>query len=167
MMIIGTPFEMSLSRSPSPRADGGWSSPGLSSSFGEGSALDGSASAHRSNGNGNSVTWEGAKKKSAIINGGLSGPNGGFFNRHMRSISNSLPNFNMGGGEYSYAEKEKLGRGRWSSKDGTWHGRIRMGFWKAARKMKKRYLIFPVLLFLWMLFYVTRKSSGKRLLKHC
>lgn len=159
IVALGTPHEMSLSRSPSPRLDGGWSSPGLSSQFGEGSGLDGPAPIHRTNGNGAHVTWEGAKKKSAIING-VAGASGGFFKRHIRNLSSNLPSFNMGSGDYSFAEKEKLGRGRWTSKDGNWQGRIRAVFGKVARKMKLRFVIVLALIFGIILFYMTRRSPA-------
>lgn len=115
--------------------------------------MDGPAPVHRANGNGNHVTWEGAKKKSAMV----SGVNGGFIQRHIRNISNSLPSFNKGSRDYSYAEKEKLGRGRWTSKDGSWQGRIRAILGNVARKMKLRFVIVLALVFGIILFYTTRK----------
>jgi mannan polymerase II complex MNN10 subunit len=55
-----------------------------------------------------------SKAKSDEVNGypAFSIRNNGFFARHARSISGSLPRFNLGG-RRDYAEKEKLGRGRW------------------------------------------------------
>src|SRR5277367_5077615 len=110
---------MSLSRSPSPRAEGGWSSPGLTT------FADGADNTRQSNSSGNSVTWAGAKKNSELVNGGHKSfpKNAGFLNRHMRKLSNSLPRFDMGG-DYSYSEKEKLGRGRWSA-NGSIISRVR------------------------------------------
>jgi len=146
---------MSLSRSPSPRPGGGWASPGLSSQFGNG---EGRSSPPKSFGSNGSVTWESAKAKSAGVNGypSFSTQNNGFFNRHYRNISNSLPRFNLGS-EKSYAEKEKLGRGRWSPKDGSRLGRLRNGLGRMSRKMKIRSLIAIGFIFIVLVFYVSRK----------
>ena len=149
---------MTLSRSPSPRPGGGWASPGLNSPYGTGS---GSSTPHQSyggNGNGNSVTWDSAKAKSEGVNGypSFSTQNNGFFNRHYRNISNSLPRY-ITGSEKSYAEKEKLGRGRWMSKDGSKLARLRNAVGRINRGT--RLGIFGVLAFILaiILFYTTRK----------
>ena len=87
---------MSLSRSPSPRPGGGWASPGLNSPYVDVSGRASPASGYR--GNGNTVTWESAKAKSEGVNGypSFSTQNQGFFNRHIRKLSSSLPRFSMG-----------------------------------------------------------------------
>jgi mannan polymerase II complex MNN10 subunit len=151
---------MSLSRSPSPGPGGGWASPGLSSpAFAE---VSGRSSPHKSyrsaNGNGNSVTWESAKAKTDGVNGypSFSTQNNGFFNRHYRSISNSLPRFNMGL-DKSYAEKEKLGRGRWMPRDGSRLGRLRAAAGRVSRKMRLRLLVVFAFIMMFILFYSTRK----------
>jgi mannan polymerase II complex MNN10 subunit len=149
----GTPaFPMSLSRSPSPRLNGGWSSPGLTTS------ADDTNNDRLSNSRGNNVTWAGAKKKSELVNGGhLPYPSGnGFLNRHMRSLSNSLPRFNMGG-DYSYAEKEKLGRGRWSARDASFISRLRNRVIQFARKSRLRFIIIMGVVLLFFLYIFTRK----------
>ena len=155
--IPGTPnIPMSLSRSPSPIPGGGWASPGLNDGINERS---GSAKGHL-NGGASSVTWESAKAKSNGINGypSFSTQNNGFFNRHYRKISSNLPHFNIGS-EKSFAEKEKLGRGRW--RDGARIARIK----SLARRAKQRsgragivVIAIMVFSFLYMLFYVTRKA---------
>lgn len=148
----GTPaLPMSLSRSPSPRAEGGWSSPGLTT------FADGTDNVRKSNSSGNNVTWAGAKKKSELVNGGhLPFPkNTGFFKRHMRSLSNSLPRFNMGG-DYSYSEKEKLGRGRWSAKDGSIISRVRNRVIQFARKSRPRFIFILGVVLLSILYMFTR-----------
>lgn len=155
----GTPaFPMSLSRSPSPRLDGGWSSPGLTTS------TDDTDASRLSSSRGNNVTWAGAKKKSELVNGGhLPFPNGnGFFNRHMRKLSNNLPRFNIGG-DYSYSEKEKLGRGRWSAKDGSLIGRWRNRIIQFARKSRLRFMIIIGVVLLFILYMCSRKFSGPNL----
>ena len=120
--LAGTPFDeeeeeqkhMSLDRSPSPQRDGGWSSPGLTVPMDE---LNGSRPRYGDVNGGAGVTWASAKANSARVNGYPSyrSQNQGFFDRHMRKISSSLPNlpyFSNYWQEDRYAEKEKLGRGR-------------------------------------------------------
>lgn len=153
---------MSLSRSPSPRPGGGWASPALSSSYVNVSGRSSPAKSHRSgNGGTNSVTWESAKAKSEGVNGypSFSTQNNGFFNRHYRSISNSLPSFNIGP-EKSYAEKEKLGRGRWVPRDGSKLARIKNFLGRINRKMKIRILLVLGLITMIILFYTTCKPLG-------
>jgi mannan polymerase II complex MNN10 subunit len=148
---------MSLSRSPSPSPGGGWASPGLNSSYGGTSGRSSPQKSYR--GNGNSVTWESAKAKSAGVNGGypsFSTQNNGFFNRHYRSISNSLPRFNMGS-DKSYAEKEKLGRGRWMPRDGKL-GRLRAALGRTSRRARISFVLFVGLIIMYFLFYSTRMS---------
>jgi mannan polymerase II complex MNN10 subunit len=150
--LKGTPaFPMSLSRSPSPRRDGGWSSPGLTTS------VDDPDSVRSSNSRGNNVTWAGAKKKSELVNGGhLPFSKGdGFFNRHMRNLSNSLPRFDMNG-DYSYSEKEKLGRGRWSA-NGSTISRLRNRVIQLARKSRLRFMIIVGVVLLFIIYMFTRK----------
>lgn len=85
--------------------------------------------------------------------------NQGFFHRHMRRISNSLPRFNANA---HYAEKEKLQRGRWGpAQPGTLLGRLRNMAGRAGRKSKLRALLVFVLLFGLWLFYQSRTSLGQ------
>lgn len=148
---------MSLSRSPSPIPGGGWSSPGLSS---EAIERSGSGKGYRVNGSAKSVTWESAKAKSDGLNGypSFSTHNNGFFNRHYRKISSSLPHFSIGA-EKSYAEKEKLGRGRWTGRESDIMARVRSIARRVSRKLKLRGLIVIALIFLYFLFYITRKFA--------
>ena len=152
---------MSLSRSPSPRPGGGWASPGLNSSYGETSGRSSPQKSYSATAaNSNSVTWESAKAKSAGVNSGypsFSTQNNGFFNRHYRSISNSLPRFNMGS-EKSYAEKEKLGRGRWVPKDGSKLGRLRDALGRTSRRSRISFGLCVGLFLMYFLWYSTRRS---------
>jgi hypothetical protein len=157
---------MSLSRSPSPRPGGGWASPGLSSpAFANVSGRSSPRKNYRGNGNGNSVTWESAKVKTEGVNGypSFSTQNNGFFNRHYRSISNSLPRFNVAS-DKSYAEKEKLGRGRWMPRDGSRLGRLRAAAGRVSRKMRLRLLVVLAFVMMFILFYSTRKFHNPNLL---
>lgn len=94
---------MSLDRPPTNRADGSWSSPGLTSSSNYGGA----------NGDKN-VSWASAQAGSARVNGYAipNGQAGGFFKRNMRRLSESLPYFSAGEKDDRFAEKEKLQRSR-------------------------------------------------------
>lgn len=158
--IPGTPNPpMSLSRSPSPRPGGGWASPGLNSSYGSGRSSP--QKSYRVSGNGNSVTWESAKAKTEGVNGGLSSfssQNQGFFGRHYRRISNSLPQFNIGS-DKSYAEKEKLGRGRWMARHRSKWTRLVSFVKNTSRKTKICVGVFLAFIFMFILFYSTRKPS--------
>ena len=95
------------------------------------------------------MTWESAKAKSAGVNGypAFSTQNNGFFNRHYRNLSNSLPIFNMGGNGRSFAEQEKLGRGRWS----------KFSPLLRRRGVKPWQFIVLVVILLYTLFWVTRE----------
>ena len=148
---------MSLSRSPSPQPGGGWASPGLSSPFGEGSGTTTPRTGYRIH-DGSSVSWESAKAKTEGVNGypSFSTHNNGFFNRHYRKISSSLPRFNIGT-DKSYAEKEKLGRGRWSVRGGSRLARLRSMVRQANRKTKIRFLIGLGIFILFLIYQMTRK----------
>jgi mannan polymerase II complex MNN10 subunit len=115
---------------------------------------------HRGGGHGGaSVTWESARAKSDEVNGypSFSTKNNGFFNRHYRNLSNSLPHFHIGG-EKSYAEKEKLGRGRWAGSSKL--ARIRNSLGRVSRAMKLRFMIVLAFVMMIILFYSTRKSTS-------
>ena len=156
---------MSLSRSPSPRAGGGWASPGLSSPFDN---LSGRSSPRKGYGdnyaNGvpglNGVTWSSAKARSEEIRGypSFSTRHNGFFSRHARQISHSFPRFNIGGGR-SYAQKEKLGRGRWYPSSGSKWGRLRTFLGSVTRRMLLPILLVVGLLLSITLFYTTCESN--------
>lgn len=116
-VIIGNPFptpSMSLSRSPSPRRGGGWSTPGL------GDDSDHGTPRRRDYGNLNGSTpndtaWAAAKAKSTQIQNtpSFTTRNEGFFSRQKRKISATLPRFNSFNSNRKDWNAEKLGRGRW------------------------------------------------------
>ncbi|EFX02569.1 alpha-mannosyltransferase [Grosmannia clavigera kw1407] len=97
---------MPLSRSPSPSPGGGWSSPGLnihgsgrsSPSRGFGADSNGAASG----------AWESTRSRNAGTSKypSFSTQNQGFFTRHMRQLSSSLPRFHN---NTRHADKEKHG----------------------------------------------------------
>ncbi|KAL2178703.1 glycosyltransferase family 34 protein [Thermothelomyces heterothallicus CBS 202.75] len=138
---------MSLSRSPSPIPGGGWTSPGLNIPSGRSSpttAFPGSR--------GTPAMWESSRLRKGA---GLSYPSfstrsQSFFGRHMRRLSSSLPRF---GSSLYYADKEKLGRGRWSVHDVPLLGRVRGIMARMGRKMKIRILILLAFLLSLIIFY--------------
>ncbi|EON61889.1 hypothetical protein W97_01107 [Coniosporium apollinis CBS 100218] len=145
---------MSLSRSPSPQRGGGWSSPGLNTPYN----TSGRSTPMRVNANTNGgahISWASAQAKSAEVKGypSFATRNQGFFSRHMRRISASLPRFD-GGRNARYAEKEKLQRGRWGGGAGRWSGimgRIGRMMWR----MRLRFAVLFGFFFLVVAFYVT------------
>ncbi|KAH7124079.1 galactosyl transferase GMA12/MNN10 family-domain-containing protein [Dendryphion nanum] len=141
--IPGTPGIQSdhmSSRSPSPRP-GGWSSPGLNTPYDSGGRASPFA-----NGGAHNVTWASAQARSAEVKSytAFNPRSQGFFGRHFRKISTSLPT--------SYAEKEKLGRGRFQgNKVAQVLTRIGRNLWRMKRSVG------AVLLFVLciIIFYVT------------
>lgn len=160
--IPGTPTGMSLSRSPSPRRGGGWASPGLTAPFdtigGTSTPRKSYGELHVDGGVGNSVTWATAKARSEEINGypSFSPRKSGWFSRHARKISSSLPSFT---GRRDFAEKEKLGRGRWFPGHGTRTGRLMTYLGSIARRFRLRLLLVIAFVLALSLFYITRKIS--------
>ena len=163
--IPGTPSgEMSLSRSPSPRLGGGWASPGLTSPY---DTVGGRSSSPRktygdlhSNGGmngGSSVTWASAEARSKEVKGyqSISSRNAGFFTRHARQISSNLPKFSISG-KKGYSDKEKLGRGRWSTRGGR-ASNIRTFVGTILRRFRLRVLLVFTLILGVVLFYTTRE----------
>ncbi|KAK0729367.1 galactosyl transferase GMA12/MNN10 family-domain-containing protein [Apiosordaria backusii] len=144
---------MSLSRSPSPVPGGGWASPGLNIGSGRSSPTRGYTGGSSS---ATPVMWESSRLKKAGGSGypSFSTQNSGFLSKHMRKISSSLPRFNSAGSS-PYAEKEKLGRGRWSAQNVPLLGRLRAIMGRMGRKMKIRILLLFMLLFCIIIFYNT------------
>lgn len=147
---------MSLDHNPSPRPDGGWSSPGLSHPYEETNGLARNRGAvpvkgqADSNG-GRDITWATAKANSAKVNGHPSyqSRNTGFFTRNMRRLSESLPYASFGGQDDRFAEKEKLGRGRVPQRTGSWpEWARRTGLLMSRRRKPATILILLVLMVL-------------------
>lgn len=153
---------MSLSRSPSPRRGGGWSSPGLTNNYdnvsGQSSPrknygdLQMNGSARSSHG----VTWASAQAKTQDVNGypSFSTRNNGFFARHARKLSTSLPTFSSGARNFS--DKEKLGRGRWLPPGGGSPTQLLAHFGRMLWRFRLRVGIVLGLLVAFLLFYTTR-----------
>ena len=151
---------MSLSRSPSPRRDGGWSSPGLTTPYDESNGR--SRSPRKAygdvNGGAQGVTWASAKANSARVNGypSYQSQNKGFFSRHMRNLSESLPYFAHGGQEDRHAEKERSGRGR--SSGGSWADVPRRIAFLLSRRRK--YAAMLVLAMFAILLWFSKRKNG-------
>lgn len=151
---------MSLSRSPSPRRDGGWSSPGLTTPYDESNGR--SRSPRKAygdiNGGAQGVTWASAKANSARVNGypSYQSQNKGFFSRHMRNLSESLPYFAHGGQEDRHAEKERSGRGR--SSGGSWADVPRRIAFLLSRRRK--YAAMLVLAIFAILLWFSKRKNG-------
>jgi len=79
--------------------------------------------------------------------------NQGFFTRHMRRISSSLPRFNSSNTDPRYGDKGKPTQGQWPGQNIPLLGRIRSIFGRMGRKLKIRLLIFFILLLCVYIFY--------------
>lgn len=132
-----------MSRSPSPRP-GGWSSPGLNTPYDSG----GRTSPFANGSSSHNVTWASAQAKSAEVKGynGFTPRNQGFFGKHLRRISTSLP--------FSYGDKEKVNRGRPpGNKVMQLLNHVGWTLWRLRRSVGVLlFVIFSVII-----FYVTRK----------
>ena len=104
------------------------------------------------NGTGAGITWETAKARSDEVKGYTK--NQGFFSRHVRKLSTSLPMFDMG---KNYAQKEKLGRGRWFPSNQTRTGRFLSSIGRMVWRMRLKIGVLLLLLLTYILFYTTRE----------
>jgi mannan polymerase II complex MNN10 subunit len=169
--IPGTPVpdedrRMSLSRTPSPVPGGGWRSEGLTDAAdsvngGGGSPL------YPTNPN---TPWASSQARSSRVNGyqSYSSKNQGFFRRHLRKLSSSLPMFvHDGPSGITEAEREKIERGDLVSGGGYWpmnsngkYAQMARRTMRSAWRMRLRLGIVLGLLFCIIIFYVTRKSPS-------
>ena len=102
------------------------------------------------------VTWESAQAKTQEVNGypSFSTRNNGFFARHARKLSTSLPTFSSGSRNFS--DKEKLGRGRWLPAGGSTPVRLLAHLGRMIWRFRLRVGIVVGLLLAFILFYTTR-----------
>ena len=152
---------MSLSRSPSPNEDGGWSSPGLTVQYADTSGHSSPANAlHETNGN----AWVGTRKKATAANGypAFATQNNGFFKKHIRNISHSLPSFKVTSEEDKFEKKPRSKLRCLLSKNGKLGKRyFAVAGW--AQKHKKLCLSLLAICLMWILFVSTRKFiCGKK-----
>lgn len=108
---------MSLSRSPSPKPNGGWSSQGLT----DNRSVSPARRAYETNGyTDNNAQWAAAQARSNAVRGypTIQTKNEGYFKRTRRKVSEKLPMFNtLSPQDKDWKDQEKLGRGRWPLKD--------------------------------------------------
>lgn len=114
------------------------------------------------NGSAHSVTWASAQARSAEVKGHR---NRGFFGHMRNKLSSNLPRFNTSH-DRDYADKEKLGRGRWSANNGNMIGGFLSRMGRMVWRMRLRALVVLAFLFLISMFYITRKCDVG-LLKWC
>jgi len=150
---------MSLSRSPSPRPNGGWASHGLtddSSSEQSITGMNGFAN--------NDAHWAAAKAKAQQVRGypTIQSKNEGFFQRSRRKISQTLPTFNANfQDKRDWRESEKLGRGRWYPKGGGFLSRLKTIIGNILRKFKVLFILLAAISLLSILFSSTRMCLHK------
>ncbi|KAJ6006904.1 hypothetical protein N7451_004848 [Penicillium sp. IBT 35674x] len=138
---------MSLSRSPSPRLGGGWSSPGLTP--GSGTATPNPRGLSPSSLAPGGISWAAAKAKSDEVRGypSFSTRNSGFFSRQKQKISASFRGQSGAGG---YVDKDAYGRAQWRPNGG---GRGPLAaFGMLMRRGRVRVLAGILLLFMGYLF---------------
>jgi mannan polymerase II complex MNN10 subunit len=154
---------MSLSRSPSPRPDGGWSTPGLTDQPGHDSPrkipyeMNGYAS--------NDISWAAAKAKSDQFKGypSFSTRNEGFFSRSKRKISSTLPRFNsFGATGKDWRESEKLGRGRWYPGAGGRWPKLKTFIGNVLRKFRFLLIVLAIIAFITFVASKARECSRSR-----
>ncbi|CAK7198312.1 alpha-1,6-mannosyltransferase [Sporothrix eucalyptigena] len=142
---------MSLSRSPSPSPDGGWSSPGLNIN---GSGRSSPSKAYDANGSASDFAR--SRNSGASKYPSFATQNQGFFTRHMRQLSSSLPRFNAAAASTSrassYSDKDNM-KGRWDLNSSTLLGRVRFFFARMGRTTRIRLAIVLALLAAIYIFY--------------
>lgn len=139
---------------------GGWSSPGLNIST---SGRSSPAPVFPGLVNGlQPSSWESSSRTRKMADRtypAFETQNQGFFQRHMRRISNNLPRFNT---STHYAEKEKVQRGRWAAVQSLpLYGRLRNMTGRVGRKTKLWILYLSLLLFaVWVFFHSRTLAPG-------
>jgi hypothetical protein len=161
--VPGTPGgldHMSLSRSPSPQRSGGWSSPGLTTPYNSSSRRSSPIRSY-ANGGANNVTWATAQARSDQVRS-FSPRNQGF-SRYFQGVTSRLPYFNS----RNFSDKEKLGRGRWSSSAAGSRVHNLMAFLgRVIWRMRLRFAAVLAFLLLIVLFYITRGYFDVMIVEH-
>ncbi|KAL2817449.1 galactosyl transferase GMA12/MNN10 family-domain-containing protein [Aspergillus cavernicola] len=137
---------MSLTRSPSPRPEGGWSSPGLTPGSGSSTPRGGLYPTSPSD------PWLAAKAKSDEVRGypSFSTRNNGFFSRSKRQIKATLPRFRASArSPKGYSEKDGFPHGHGRGWRSLWFGRT------VLRRRRARLFLALILLVLGYLCFST------------
>lgn len=146
---------MTLSRSPSPRQGGGWSSPGLIPGSGTVSP-NGPSPGSMPPGTPGSISWAAAKAKSDEVRGypSFTTRNGGFFSRQRHKISTRFHTVRRLSSR-EYVDKDDFGREWKRSGSGCGLlGTLRV----PARRGRFRVLLALLLVWIGYLFFWTSKS---------
>ena len=146
---------MSLSRSPSPRLDGGWSTPGLTTPY---ESLSRQPSPSKfANGSGQGVTWTSAQMKSAKVTSYpsiSSQESTSLFRRGLRKLSVSLPQF---ANDRKSSKQEKVdARGQMLLQQGSWRSFAKTLGRKLWRLRLQSTVVLGIITLV-LLFYVTRE----------
>lgn len=132
--------QMSLSRSPSPLPNGGWTSRGLT----DRSSTPNSIYSNANGFSNNDDQWAAAKARSVQIRGrpSIQTKNEGFFQRSKRKIS-TLPVFNSPYTPLSsnWKDPEKLGRSRWTPRGEGGISKLKTFIGNVLRKFKFFFII--------------------------
>ena len=153
---------MSIPSTPSPHLGETWSAEANGTEQGGSSGGSSPAVGYaHANGRSKTVTWSAAAAavSGAGANGRVSYPANqpGFLGRHYRRFSGSLPRFRSWGNGRDFAQKEKLGRGRWLSADGNMRRNLTSIGARILRRMRLRFVVVLAFLLAVFLFYVTRE----------
>ncbi|KAJ0427196.1 galactosyl transferase GMA12/MNN10 family-domain-containing protein [Aspergillus carlsbadensis] len=146
---------MSMTRSPSPRPGGGWSSPGLTPGSGTSTPNGGLYPPSPSD------PWLAAKAKSDEVRGypSFSTRNNGFFSRSKRQITATLPRFRSARSPRAYSEKEGYTHGRGRGWRSMWFGRTVLRRRRARLVLGLIFLLLGYFFFWTSLVEVFRRSS--------
>lgn len=101
---------------------------------------------------GSNVTWASAQARSAEVKGypPFSIRNQGFFGRHFRRISQSLPHM-------PYNENDGYGRNKWRVNTNTKYGRLLAMLWRNIWRLRRQIIVVLAIILSVVFFYVTRE----------
>jgi mannan polymerase II complex MNN10 subunit len=150
---------MTLSRSPSPVPGSTWSSPGLNSNHSGRSTPSQPAASP--------LPWEASKMRGLGITSYPSEPaqSQGFFRRHMRGLSSSLPRFAPTRHAAMIEKEEALNRRYRAKFGGTLSSRLRRVSTRMGSKLRQR-LLLGLILWLLLHYFYSRKLTRLSRLMH-
>lgn len=155
---------MSLSRTPSPKPNGGWTSRNLTDEPSDDPSGSPSRMPYAMNGyDRNDGRWAAARAKSQAVRGypKIQTKNEGFFKRTKRQVSLVLPTFNtFSPQDRNWRDQEKLGRGRWQARGvEEQFSTVRTFLGNFLRKFKFIFLILGVVAILTTIMSQASESS--------
>ena len=137
---------MALSRTPSPRPNGGWSIQGLTNTA-RNPSVHGNPYAGMNGFAASDAHWAAAKAKSESVRGypRFQSRNEGFFQRSRRKISATLPRFNnITPDKKHWKDTEKLGRGRSSSRGVLMLSQLKTFVGNVLRRFKVLFVLLAI-----------------------